>query len=48
MLKNSHAWFNKRYSKNKALALGEQGTRKNKLDLWASKKPTPPEFGGTY
>lgn len=42
MLKNGHAWFNKRYSMDYTLDLAEQEARKSKLGLWKNKKSTPP------
>jgi micrococcal nuclease len=42
MVKNGHAWFNRRYSMDYMLALQEDEARKNKLGLWADEKPMPP------
>lgn len=42
MLRNGHAWFNKRYSQKKSLGEMEQNARKNKLGLWQAKKPMAP------
>jgi micrococcal nuclease len=42
MVKNGHAWFNRRYSMDYMLALQEDEARKNKLGLWESQQPTPP------
>jgi micrococcal nuclease len=42
MVKNGHAWFNRRYSMDYMLALQEEEARKNKLGLWADEKPMPP------
>jgi micrococcal nuclease len=42
MVKNGHAWFNRRYSMDYMLALQEDEARKNKLGLWLDEKPMPP------
>jgi micrococcal nuclease len=42
MVKNGHAWFNRRYSMDYMLALQEDEARKNKIGLWADEKPMPP------
>ena len=42
MVKNGHAWFNRRYSMDYMLALLEDEARKNKLGLWQSQQPTAP------
>ena len=42
MVKNGHAWFNRRYSMDYMLALQEDEVRKNKLGLWQDEKPIPP------
>jgi endonuclease YncB( thermonuclease family) len=42
MVKNGHAWFNRRYSMDYMLALLEDEARKNKLGLWNAEQPTPP------
>ncbi|PPD54301.1 MAG: hypothetical protein CTY10_07700 [Methylotenera sp.] len=42
MVKNGHAWFNKRYSMDYTLDLAEQESRLNQLGLWKQKNPTPP------
>lgn len=42
MVKNGHAWFNKRYSMDYTLDLAEQESRANQLGLWKQKNPTPP------
>jgi micrococcal nuclease len=42
MVKNGHAWFNRRYSMDYMLALLEDEARKNKLGLWNTEKPMPP------
>ena len=42
MVKNGHAWFNRRYSMDYMLALLEDEARKNKLGLWNAKQQTPP------
>lgn len=42
MVKNGHAWFNRRYSMDYMLALLEDEARKNKRGLWEAEKPTPP------
>jgi micrococcal nuclease len=42
MVKNGHAWFNRRYSMDYMLALLEDEARKNKLGLWNEKQQTPP------
>jgi len=42
MVKNGHAWFNRRYSMDYMLALQEDEARKNKLGLWNEKQQTPP------
>lgn len=42
MLKNGHAWFNRRYSMDYTLDLAEQEARKNKLGLWNTQQQTPP------
>lgn len=42
MVKNGHAWFNRRYSMDYMLALLEDEARKNKLGLWQSQQQTPP------
>lgn len=42
MVKNGHAWFNKRYSMDYTLDLAEQESRANQLGLWKQKSPTPP------
>jgi endonuclease YncB( thermonuclease family) len=42
MLKNGHAWFNKRYAKKKDLAQVEENARKKKLGLWQDEKPIAP------
>jgi micrococcal nuclease len=42
MVKNGHAWFNRRYSMDYMLALQEDESRKNKLGLWNAQQQTPP------
>lgn len=42
MLKNGHAWFNRRYSMDYTLDLLEQESRANQQGLWKRKNPTPP------
>lgn len=42
MVKNGHAWFNRRYSMDYMLALSEDEARKNKLGLWNTEQQTPP------
>jgi micrococcal nuclease len=42
MVKNGHAWFNRRYSMDYMLALLEDEARKNKRGLWEAKQQTPP------
>ncbi len=42
MLKNGHAWFNRRYSMDYMLDLAEQEARKNKFGLWKAEQQTPP------
>jgi micrococcal nuclease len=42
MVKNGHAWFNRRYSMDYMLALQEDEARKNKLGLWDAQRLTPP------
>jgi len=42
MLKNGHAWFNRRYSMDYTLDVIEQDSRRDKLGLWKRKNPTPP------
>ena len=42
MLKNGHAWFNRRYSMDYSLDILEQQSRMEKLGLWKRKNPTPP------
>jgi len=42
MLKNGHAWFNRRYSMDYTLDIIEQESRRNKLGLWKRKNPVPP------
>jgi micrococcal nuclease len=42
MVKNGHAWFIKRYSKDYSLALLQDKARKNKLGLWEAQEPTAP------
>jgi micrococcal nuclease len=42
MVKNGHAWFNRKYSMDYMLALQEDEARKNKLGLWNEKQQTPP------
>ena len=42
MVKNGHAWFNRRYSMDYMLALLEDEARKNKLGLWQSQQQTEP------
>ena len=42
MVKNGHAWFNRRYSMDYMLALQEDEARKNKQGLWQDEKPIPP------
>jgi micrococcal nuclease len=42
MVKNGHAWFNRRYSMDYTLALLQDEARKSKLGLWNAEKPTPP------
>ena len=42
LVKNGHAWFNRRYSMDYTLDLAEQAARKNKLGLWEEETPTPP------
>jgi micrococcal nuclease len=42
MVKQGHAWFNRRYSIDYMLALREDEVRKNKLGLWNAEKPTAP------
>lgn len=42
MIKNGHAWFNRRYSMDYTLDVAEQESRANQLGLWKRKNPTPP------
>ncbi len=42
MIKNGHAWFNKRYSVDYTLNMAEQQARQSKRGLWRNKNPTPP------
>ena len=42
MLKNGHAWFNRRYSMDYTLDVIEQDSRRDKLGLWKRKNPVPP------
>lgn len=42
MIKNGHAWFNRRYSMDYTLDLAEQEARQNKLGLWNAEQQTPP------
>lgn len=42
MLKNGHAWFNRRYSMDYTLDVIEQESRRDALGLWKRQKPTPP------
>jgi micrococcal nuclease len=42
MVKNGHAWFNRRYSLDYMLDLAERAARKNKLGLWGAEQQTPP------
>jgi micrococcal nuclease len=42
MVKNGHAWFNKRYSMDYSLARLQDEARKNKVGLWQSQQQTPP------
>jgi endonuclease YncB( thermonuclease family) len=42
MVKNGHAWFNRKYSMDYMLALQEDEARKNKLGLWQAQQQTPP------
>ena len=42
MIKNGHAWFNRRYSADYTLDFTEQDARKNGLGLWKAKQQTPP------
>lgn len=42
MLKNGHAWFNRRYSMDYTLDVIEQESRLQKLGLWKQANPTPP------
>jgi endonuclease YncB( thermonuclease family) len=42
LVKNGHAWFNRRYSMDYTLDLAEQEARKNKLGLWNAQQQTPP------
>jgi micrococcal nuclease len=42
MVKNGHAWFNKRYSMDYSLALLQDEARKNKIGLWQSQQPIQP------
>lgn len=42
MLKNGHAWFNRRYSMDYTLDVIEQESRAQELGLWKSRNPTPP------
>jgi endonuclease YncB( thermonuclease family) len=42
LVKNGHAWFNRRYSMDYTLDLAEQEARKNKLGLWSAQQQTPP------
>jgi micrococcal nuclease len=42
MVKNGHAWVNRRYSMDYMLALQEDEARKNKLGLWNAEQQTPP------
>ena len=42
MVKNGHAWFNRRYSMDYMLALSEDEARKNKLGLWQAQQQAPP------
>lgn len=40
MVKNGHAWFNRKYSMDYMLGLQEDEARGNKLGLWSAKHPT--------
>jgi micrococcal nuclease len=42
MVKNGHAWFNNRYSKDYSLAVLQDKARKNMLGLWQAQQQTPP------
>lgn len=42
MLKNGHAWFNRRYSMDYTLDVMEQVSRAQKLGLWQHNNPIPP------
>ncbi len=42
MVKNGHAWFNRKYSMDYMLALLEDEAHKNKLGLWQAEQQTPP------
>ena len=42
LVKNGHAWFNRRYSMDYMLGLQEDEARKNKLGLWEAQQQTPP------
>ncbi len=42
MLKNGHAWFNRRYSMDYTLDVIEQESRRQKLGLWKRANPIPP------
>ncbi|HNV87957.1 MAG TPA: thermonuclease family protein [Methylotenera sp.] len=42
MVKNGHAWFNRRYSMDYSLDLAEQEARNYKRGLWKSGYPSPP------
>lgn len=42
MVKNGHAWLNRRFSMDYSLDLAEQEARNNKRGLWKSGHPSPP------
>ena len=42
MVKNGHAWFNRRYSMDYSLALLEDEARKDKRGLWQAAQQIPP------
>jgi micrococcal nuclease len=48
MVKNGHAWFNRRYSMDYMLALLEDEARENKRGLWQNQHPTPPWVWRNY
>ncbi len=42
MIKNGHAWFNRRYSMDYTLDVIEQESHVQELGLWKSRNPIPP------